>query len=341
MTDTQDLLREAPGSAEDTVICGCTQLSLAALRRRIAVNPAMSFETLIAETGAGTKCTACLLDLEYHFVEAQRDPNTGPVVRTGDEEPAEREISFKRKLYRWLDRISPMVVFPLSNTVPVLFGRDIEQFVWITNRSMLFEGNVCAPMMKMALIVRDREGRTVRTFRQDVTAESSWRCNVSSCLAERYSDLEPGRLYGGSVEIQRIGASAGIRGTTRPQIEIVTAGAACAVHGQAMSGPGRFWFSCLNRPADERMYFAVLNGSERGQTVKISYPVDVPGIEPIVHDVAVPAHGTVLHQLSLPAPAAQAIGSNAVTVSWKAETTHKLWGICTTPQLDRISIDHM
>jgi len=338
---TDTISRAVAISDEENIICGCTSLSLAALRSRIAKNPSLTFEQLTAETGAGTKCTACLLDLEYHFVEAQRAPGAGPIVNGDDDKSADTALSLKQRVYRWLDRNSPMVPYPFTNTVPVVYGDGIEQWVWITNRSMLFEGNRCAPNMHIELILRSPNGKIVHVEKKDVVSETSWRYEVGAQLAKACPPLQPGELGCGSVEIRRSGLSAGIRGTTRPQIEIVTQKAACAVHSQAMSGPGPHWFGCLYRPQYERMFFGMLNGVNRPQKVVIRYPMGIPGVDPVAHVERLPANGCVLHELKLPKDVATTLGDKAVTVTWLGESFHKLWAICATPNLDRFSIDHL
>lgn len=338
---TETVSRDVAISDDENIICGCTSLSLAALRKRIAQNPSLAFEQLTAETGAGTKCTACLLDLEYHFVEAQRAPGAGPAVKDDDEKATTAKLGLKQRVYRWLDSISPMVPYPFTNTVPVVYGNGIEQWLWITNRSMLFEGNRCAPSMRIDLILRDKDGKVVLTERKDVLAETSWRFELSVPLSKACPALKPGELGCGSVEIRRSGLSAGVRGTTRPQIEIVTQKAACAVHSQAMSGPGPHWFGCLYRPQYERMFFGMLNGTDRPQKIEIQYPIGIAGVEPITKVEHLSARGAGLHELKLPEQLAGAVVDAPVTISWRGESSHKLWAICATPNLDRFSIDHL
>ena len=339
--DTKQSGIEALARDKENFICGCTALSLDALRRRVATDPSLSFETLIAETGAGTKCTACLLDLEYHFVEAQRAPGKGPAVKPEEEDEVQDTSSFKQRVYRWLDRISPLVPYPFTNTVPVIYGPQIEQWIWITNRSMLFEGDECAPGTHIELIIRDKSGRIVQHEKKEVGPETTWRFPVSVFLNEAAPISESEKVGIGSMEIRRRSVQAGIRGTTRPQIEIVTPKAACAVHSQALSGAGQRWFGCVYHPNDERILFSLLNGVGHEAKIELSYPMGIQGVEPIVRSVTLPPFGAALHELALPADVAAKIGDEAISVSWRAESAHKVWVICASRELDRFSIDHV
>lgn len=323
---------------EVNIVCGCAALSLAELRSRIAGTPHLAFEDLLAAVGAGTKCTACLLDLEFHFVEAQQGRGgAASPDRVQHARPRER-TSLKQRIYAFLDRNSPRVAYRFNNSMPVLFGPDVEQWLWIVNHSMLFEGRECAPTMRIDLIIRDKTGRTVATSRNDVKAETTLRYNLSTAFEAL---PEAGRIGIGSVEIRRRGLRPGIRGTTRPQIEILTPHSACAVHSQAMTGPGQYWFTCLSRAGDERMFFSLLNGAGRQTTIELSYPIGAPGIEPDTHRITLPARGAALHEMKLPPTAAGALGDAPLSVTWRATVPHKVHAICASLALDRFSIDHL
>ena len=330
----------AVGDSEN-IICGCMSLSLADLRARLAKNPNMVFEDLTSQTGAGTKCTACLLDLEFYFVEAQSKGPSRPAHFKDDMEVTIADNDLKQRLYGWLDRVSPLAPYHFNNSVPVLYGNGVEQGLWITNRSMLFEGEQCAPSMRMDFIVRDHQGRFVKRVRENVAPESSFRYRISEALQESMPPAKAGEVGIGSVEIRRQGMSAGIRGTTRPQIEIVTPNAACAVHSQAMTGAGRNWFACLYRPGQERMFFSLLNGVNRDMAIEMSYPIGVPGVEPVTHRIQLPPRGATLHELKLPEDIAAKVGDMPISITWTAPAPHKVHAICATPALDRFSIDHL
>jgi hypothetical protein len=329
-------------SEEETIVCGCAALSLADLRQRVATTPQLSFEDLLTESGAGTRCTSCLLDLEYHFVAAQGQRRSvaapGP-KHTGA--PAKATSSFKRRLYDWLDHVSPLVPYLFNNSMPVLYGSGIEQWLWITNRSMLFEGKECAPTMRIDLLIRDCAGRIVETVHNEVTGESALRFLLSAPLEKSTLTPPAGSLGIGSVEIRRHGAHAGIRGTTRPQIEILTAASACAVHSQAMAGAGQYWFACLYRPRHERMFFSILNGAGSEAAIDLRYPIGHGNVQPMVHRLVLPAHGAALHEMTFPPDIGTALDEEMITVTWHAAGPHKLHAICATPNLDRFSIDHL
>lgn len=54
-------------NAQVSIVSGCANLSRGELRRFLASDRTAEFDQLLQKTGAGTTCTACLLDLEYHF----------------------------------------------------------------------------------------------------------------------------------------------------------------------------------------------------------------------------------------------------------------------------------
>ncbi|MBM3584959.1 MAG: (2Fe-2S)-binding protein [Alphaproteobacteria bacterium] len=325
---------------EATVVCGCAALTLGALRRRIAAQPELGFENLLASLGAGTTCTACLLDLEYHFVEARsRGGHQTESSATAMTRPAARR-GWREALYAFLDAASPPVAYRFNNPMPVLYGPGIEQWLWIVNRSLLFEGRICAPTMRIELILRDAEGRTIEKRRHDVAPETTLRVELSGAFQRAAATPGQRALGVGSVEIKRRGLSPGIRGTTRPQVEVLTPRAACAVHSQAMAGPGRYWFTCLDRPEDERMFFSILNGSDRRTVVEMTYLAGTPNDAGEVHRIELAPRGAALHEMRLARRDPQCAGA-PVSVSWQAAVPHKVHAICASVGLDRFSIDHL
>ena len=145
--------------AHEEVICGCTGLTRPDLEALLATDPALNFERMQADTGAGLRCTACMLDLEHHFVSIDR----GKLARQG---PARRRSAverrpLKRRLYDLIDRLSPLVPVRLDNVLPVVKGPGIAQYIIVANQPMIEGSGECAPDMGVELTVRDDGGQVV------------------------------------------------------------------------------------------------------------------------------------------------------------------------------------
>lgn len=326
--------------APSKYICPCTELDFQGLQDWLSREPKLTFEDLLAKTGAGSVCTACLLDLEYHFVSQPRQtPLTGPVT-TERSKPAATNIGLKQRLYRMIDRFSPLTPVPLCNFMPVLRGPSIEQWVCVANSSILFEGEQCAPPMQVQLIVRNKHGHQTNTETFTLESEENLRVNVSDFLPKE-SDTE---LTFGSVEIIRRAKIPGFRGTTRPQIEITAAAGSCAVHSQAPGAAPNGAVTVLARPDEERLFLTFVNAESQPFSIGVSFPhncANSPSTEPRNVSVTVPAYGTHLHEIILSNAERKRLAGKPYVVRWQGIGRRRSHLLCATPNLDRFSIDHV
>lgn len=330
---------QAPASS-DPVICTCVGLTEGRLRALIGENPEIGFDDILARTGAGTTCTACLLDLEYQFTAAPRVKRPAGAAAEAGPDRERETISPKQRLYRLLDHLSPPVPYQLSNPLPVLAGHGIEEFVCIANDSLLYRGEEAAPPMRVGLRVRDGAGRLRHEARHLVEAGDSLRVEVSRHIGAESAD--PSLPAIGSVEITRLARRPGTRGTTRPQILINGTGGSCAVHGQAARVTTEpYWFTCLYRPGEERCFLSIVNVTGRVLKGSIGYPFGLDGVAPRDHAVTLAPHASTLHEIRLDEDAAARIGDGPLSLNMMFDRLHKAHFLCATPTLDRFSIDHL
>jgi hypothetical protein len=346
MNQHADVLPALPDTTER--ICACFDLNYGTLTQLLTDNPKMDFELLLEKTKAGSKCTACLLDLEYLFVEttarlARGDQvGTANVLGSSDNAQAGDPVSLKQRLYAVIDRYAPSVHPPEFQNyyLPVIGGHGIDQFVWIANRSLLFEGAVCAPAMDIELTVRTAGGHVTYDAVHHLAQESDLRVNVSQHLPA----APDGSPQIGSVRIARKAESPGFRGTTRPQIEIIASGGAACVHGQAPAPTTGSWQTFLCRPGEERLFFAVVNASSKPMQVVFTYP------HPMVSDGSPPPvgkvdtlspYGAVLHEVSLSEADKVRFAGQPFAVRWESPALHKAYILCAEPDLSSFSVDHV
>ncbi len=327
--------------ADGEIVCACYNLRRQDLQSMLAADPALSFEALMNETGAGKLCTACMLDLEYHFVTLPRTGRTGgPWLRV---DPVQAP-TFRRRVWRLLDRLSPLMPVPLTEYMPVLTGDGIEQWVWVANHSLLYDDKERPPDFDVVITVRDSEGRVRYREAHGIAQGAALHLNVSQFLP--LPERQPGPpLPGiGSVTIERRALRPGFRGTIRPQIEIIAPAGSCAVHTQAPSvHPAAQWFPNLYRPRDERLFFSIVNASRGPLEVEFAYPFDAArrGIAPVVETVRVPPGGARLHEIVLPEAEAVRFVDRLYSIRWRSSGARKVHVLCATPALDRFSIDHL
>lgn len=330
---------------DSEVICGCVDLSVGRLQRILSSDGLLSFDELLSQTGAGSKCTACLLDLEYYFVELARlDSNGATRSEVVTREP---KLSVKQRLFRLIDRLSPLVPVSLTERMPVLIGHGIEQWLWVANHSLLYEGKACAPEIAVDFTLRSENGHVVSRHQRRVPPGEALRVELTGLFPGGPAAWLPARRGAiglASVEITRRARVPGIRGTIRPQMEIVAPAGACAVHTQAPGGQAEQWFTCLYRPAEERIFLSIVNPWPKKLDVEIDYPFVGPGCKPLptlsTH-VQVPPNGARLHEILLPEDYVSELQGSPIGIRWRAVGPRKVHVFCATPNLDRFSFDHV
>lgn len=327
--------------ADGEIVCACYNLRRQDLQSMLAADPAMSFEELMNKTGAGKLCTACMLDLEYHFVALPRTGQTGRIWSRVDPVQAP---TFRRRVWCLLDRLSPLVPMPLAEYMPVVSGDGIEQWVWVANHSLLYGGKECPPDFEVDITVRDSEGQVRYQATHEVAQGAALHLNVSQFLSLQEPQPDRPRPEIGSVAIRRRARQVGFRGTIRPQIEIIAPAGSCAVHTQAPSErPDHQWFTSLYRPQDERLFLSIVNASRSPLDVEFAYPFEASwgDAAPVVETVRVPPHGARLHEIVLPESLASRFLNRLFSIRWRASGARKVHVLCATPTLDCFSIDHV
>lgn len=320
--------------AVDPIVCACANLTQSQLTRFIAEAKDQSFEGLLSATGAGQTCTACLLDLEYHYSVTPTSTPSAASSGGGDVVREEDRPSLKQRLWTLLDRLSPPVAWRGKQWLPVVSGEGIETHVCVTNHSLLFN-DVVAPSIQVRIEYWDEEGSLVLDQKSLVSPGQEFRLPLTPGRASSDKSLSVG-----SARVTSHALSPGPRGTTRPQFELLASAGACAVHTQAATGPGITWFTTQWRPADERLLLTIINPSPDALTATVSYPHTVGTNETTIEcPISVPAKGARLHEIRLSAEH-EALAEPTFNIRIACDRMNKVHLLCATPSLDRFSIDH-
>jgi bacterioferritin-associated ferredoxin len=330
-------------SAVSELICTCFEYSQQDLEALLATDPTLGFEGLLEKTGIGSKCAACLLDAEFAFSVIHANPTSEPSARRKLlSKKTDEQTPFRRRIYRFLDRLAPDVALDLLSTMPVIFGREIESFAMMANNSFMYEGEVCAPDYSFDLTVRDCMGNVVDRFSRLVKQETYERVCLTDRLRVIHSESE---ISIGSVEIRQKAKRAGIRGTRRPQLEIVTPQAASALHGQApYKMPAARAFVAPNRPEDDHPFLSIVSNSDDPVSLELNFPLELTSDNShsmMRREVIVPPRGARLESLLLDDKVAERFDFPVMTVGWKASGPQKVHLVASSPSYDRISLDHL
>jgi hypothetical protein len=322
----------------DRMICACAEMDFAGLEQAVGKLRNESFETLLKETGSGNTCTACLLDLEYYFVALKSRPQKKQTaVQSSDDAGVVPRQPFKQRVYALLDAISPPVAWAPPNRIPLVMGRGIETWLTVTNHDLLFRDRKTAPLTTSVVVRRD-DGKRLWRGKFEIEPGRELKVRLDQ-------HLQPGDapLSVGSARVSSRARHPAMRGTMRPQLEILAPAGTCALHGQGDDGPGDTWFTVQNRPQDQRLFLIVMNNATQAQTAFITLPYEVQptGITPeLSAQLTLPPNGTGLHEILLPDPLAKRIGEAPFAIRTKTERACRVFLVCATPALDRFSIDH-
>jgi bacterioferritin-associated ferredoxin len=74
----------APGSADETIVCHCLQVSETAVVRAVRDEGARSLCELACLTGAGGGCTACHRRLRHYLAEGRSQDREQPGTRNSE-----------------------------------------------------------------------------------------------------------------------------------------------------------------------------------------------------------------------------------------------------------------
>ncbi|MHB1218296.1 MAG: (2Fe-2S)-binding protein [Alphaproteobacteria bacterium] len=302
------------------IICGCFNLTRGALEKAAAGS---NFEQFLEETRAGSRCTACLLDVEYLFVNAPKNPTAA-----GSRIVRQDQRSFKRRLYDILDRLAPQIPFRLTNTAPLLSGRGIVERLWLVNQPMVFGKKAGVPPHRFALTVRDGEGRVIGRERHDVSCGESKAIMFPGLPTQSSQELSVG-----SVEIVRWGLSPGVRGTTRPHFEVEAARSNTTLHVQGAAPNPEAWLTTIHRPVETRILFIAVNVASRPLVLEF----DVGENSSVLTHVEIPPFGARVIE---PMPKNVQPGQ-PLTYHYRGRGRGKVHVITASPTLDRLTLDHL
>ena len=329
-------------TGDDEIICGCIDLTVGQIKAELSTDTSDGFDGLLARTGAGKSCTACLLDLEYLYTSLPRVDNL-PKAKNLKGNQAGPKLSLKRQIYKVLDGLSPMVPYPLEGVAPILIGADIEQRLTVTSHSLLYEGEVASPDTVYSVGVYDGKGKLKGRLKNKIERGKSWRANLSDMFAQQ--DCASESLTVGLMKIKwRFGAP-GKRGTTRPQIEINARSGSCAVHTQRTGSALEKWVTLIWQPADQRLFLTIINPSGSRLEGQLRYPIlddASAGIAPQSQQFSVPANGATLQEIILTGDPAHRLINQPIGIH--AEMSHpnyKMHVLCAAADLGRFSIDHL
>lgn len=293
----------SPGAAADEVLCTCVGLVRADAARTIAANPDMSFSDFLSRTGAGGKCTACYLDLEYFFTTEGAEPSHGAAATVTGHALEDIPVAarrFRHRVFAQIDRLLPPAYRRDETFVPILIYPGAKQALHVSNDFFLYGGEHRPAPSQVRIHLWDSAGR----LRHRGTLALPPGGYVTEDLSQYLPPGAAGRVAAGSLRVEVRALASGEQGTTRPHITITAPHGHSALHTGARNYEVEKYLRVVSPAPGCRVFLAFLNHSWLPQQFFLEYPQDAASGR-IRWQETVPPHGCTTVELERGAAAGE------------------------------------
>ena len=336
-----------------TKICHCVDLTEDQLAALIEGSENPTFESVLKTTGAGVKCSACLLDLECFYTERTARPfDKGVTIlptAQSDLDTSEA-VSLKQRIYSLIDSVLPTVPRTVHLRMPFLFGEGIDQEIIFSNQGVGYQQQPRTGEHRISIKLRDKNGIVFKKTGFELKAGENRHLSIREIMnGEKLPETDqPFDI--GIIELDRKATSPGLYGTTRAHILIKMPSGVASVHMGQPNKTRQHSTRWLYNPSGQRMFLSFVNWWPVPMTVKLTFPLfdDVQNLnlpDPTIETITVPANGAILREIEVPPEFEEALGDvNGRTfvadfdISKGAHCAHMYY---TTPDLKCVSIDHL
>jgi bacterioferritin-associated ferredoxin len=331
----------------DEIVCQCAQVRRSDIEELQRASPDITFDDVLQRSGAGTKCTACVLDIEYQFTTGLGGGGSSRQVRSVDVEGplvvSEKRRSLRRVIYDLLDNNLAPRFRRRSYHAPVILADGIEQLCVLSNQGFTFAHGDRVPTYRVELVLRNAKGTLVASETHEVAPGEHFEHSISAMFPQAIRDSKT--LSIGSITTVVEPRSSGLMGFPRPHIKILTKAGATSVHQHS---PLRFregYVTWMNQPDYQRMFLAFVNTWPWSVSCELDYPhvAQAGPIDKLVKDaIRVPARGAFLHEVLLDQTTRKELDGRRFSTRLRAPvSTGTIHMIYATPDLSTVSIDHV
>lgn len=325
----------------DQIICYCMELRKKDLLNALNAE-SDSFENFLNKTSAGTKCTACIPDLENFYIK-----NSGQLYNNHKNFSFKNNLrvfgNLKKKLYKFIDAFSPLIAENRTNVFPVFYRESLKEIIWFSNYPNFFEKQYPEIDFVVKMKFYNKFGKEIWSIVKDLKSSHSWQQEVPTHLLKE-EDKSKYELQLGLLVVSIKAKNFGIRGTTRPQVQILTSTSSSAVHGQAANKfKNKGGIISIYQPEIEDHFLSFINPSNAKTDLTINCPSDPldnrTNIE-IQKKVHIPPFGTYLHNVTRAENIKSVKSGGYFNIDWFANGVLKAHLLVCSKNFDRISIEH-
>jgi hypothetical protein len=291
-------------SRRDALLCFCDDagpenLGINHDDFRLAVweRPDLSFEDLCTALNIGTKCTACLLNVESAYYEAY-ETRPANFVAAGEAVTARQpkranggHRSVKQALYNVVDSIAPLQPKTAMHIFPVIAAKGLRTVLTMSNRFPTAIGANSAPF-DCRIEIRDEHGTILETKSFDLSSGENFDIDVSAPLSAIRGQSE---VISGACWVYLTPTARGNVGSTRPHFKLVGDRGVSAVHTQVINTASASQLLSRENPV-ERHFIHMTNPYNDPMNSRTTVaPLSGPGEQEIASTI--PAKGSVLIEL--------------------------------------------
>lgn len=319
-----------PKESNDEIICYCNNINYSTITDILAKNPNIDFEKFQNISNAGTSCTACLPKLENIFVKkSNKKQSSNSLIITS------KMVGLKKSIYFLLDRMLPKLPVKLLNYFPIIYKENIQIKVWISNFGNLYKDQKNIVEHKIKMNFFNSTGNIIWKNNFTVKKNENKIIDIPNKLLE---ESENNSLSSGWLCVEKKSLSSGYKGTTRPQIQIITNNSSCAVHGQNIQVKDGGFHSYVNNPKAERQFLSFFNIGKNRANIKLSYLNQENEYISFGH-LSLNSLNSKIIEVKLNDKGFKEF--DPINIKWSGAGLYKAHIFITDKNLERISLDHL
>jgi len=320
-------------------ICHCLELSKNQAIDFLKKNSQVTFEEFQNSTKAGTKCSACLLQVEDLYIResSNKTVNSKRVVL-----PNQQPINLKQKFYNLIDKISPNIPWRLQNVFPILINENVENIVWFANYSKLYSKEERVSSYKIYFDFYNSNGKKIWSKIKNLDENELFQEKIPTEMIleeEKKINNTKKNITIGWLSVLKIAKKFGNRGTSRPQIQFKTSLSSSAVHGQAASYNEGGHFTGVNNPNGDRQFITFINAGSKSVNLELystSNPMQSDNNSSVTKKIFLKSKSCFIYEI----PQTDDFGK-PFRISWRGNGHYKAHALISNHDISRVSLDHL
>jgi bacterioferritin-associated ferredoxin len=314
----------------DNIICYCNNITYSAIHNILNKNPGLNFKDFQNLSNAGTSCTACIPRLENIFVE-----KSGKNQNFKYSTISPKIFNTKSFIFSLMDKMLINLPVTFHNYFPIIFRKDIQTKIWVSNFGNLYKDLNNVVEHKLRIKFFNSFGSNIWKYECVIKKNENKIIEIPIKLLEQWKDDE---WSSGWIHIEKKSLSAGYKGTTRPQIQILTKNSSCSVHGQDIKTSKGGFHSFINNPMSEKQLLSFFNIGKKKIHVKLEY-LNKKNEYTNFKNLILDPYNSKIIELKINDRSFQEF--DLISIRWRAIGLYKAHIFITDNKFQRISLDHL